>query len=59
MIKAFLAFALFFGMFFSLFKLSEMKIPKESRPGLTKHVIYSILCAVGTVTVLSLIVILF
>lgn len=59
MIKVFLAFALFFGLFFSLFKLSEMKIPKESRLALTKHLLYSILCAVLTVTVLTLVVIVF
>ena len=59
MIKVFLAFALFFGLFFSLFKLSEMRMPKKSRLALTKHLLYSILCAVLTVTVLTLVVIVF
>lgn len=59
MIKALLAFFLFFGLFFGLFKLSEMKIPKKSRLAVTMYLKYSVLYAVLSVAVLSFIVVVF
>lgn len=59
MIKAFLAFLFFFCMFFGLFKLSELKIPKKSRLAINMYLKYSALYAALSVAVLSLIVILF